>query len=186
MSNVGIFRNLKYHWTLSWFAYVSEGFASKVIVLLCKSSMLIYDIKINKFYSYMLRGSSRSVRRNDIARNIKIMVLRKLAEAIFKRKHSRKLRLWSRKLCGSPRGTWGLRQAVLKGINDTAHMVILKNLPFKHAFSLGWCHISWAHGRSEPLEVKKSKAMHGKLSKSPGLSRKPADAPGMVISIGRV
>ena len=31
-------------------------------------------------------------------------------------KHSRKLRLWSRKLCGSPRGAWGLRQAVLKGI----------------------------------------------------------------------
>ena len=70
----------------------------------------------------MLRGSSRCVRGSDIARNIKTMVLRKLAEAIFKRKHSRKLRLWSRKLCGSPRGTWGLRQAVLKGINDTAHL----------------------------------------------------------------
>ena len=123
MSNVRIFRNLKYHWTLSWFAYVSEGFASKVIVLLRESSMFIYDFKINKFYSYMLRGSSRSLRGSDIARNIKILVLRKLAEAIFKRKHSRKLRLWSRKLCGSPRGTWGLRQAVLKGINDTAHLV---------------------------------------------------------------
>ena len=70
----------------------------------------------------MLRGSSRCVRGSDIARNITPMVLRKLAEAIFKRKHSRKLRLWSRKLCGSPRGTWGLRQAVLKGINDTAQM----------------------------------------------------------------
>ena len=123
MSNVGIFGNLKYHWTLSWFAYVSEGFASKVIVLLRKSSMFISDFKINKFYSYMLRGSSRCVRGSDIARNIETMVLRKLAEAIFKRKHSRTLRLWSRKLCGSPRGTWGLRQAVLKGINDTTQLI---------------------------------------------------------------
>ena len=128
MSNVGIFGNLKYHWTLSWFAYVSEGFASKVIVLLRKSSMFISDFKINKFYSYMLRGSSRCVRGSDIARNIKTMVLRKLAEAIFKRKHSRKLRLWSRKLCGSPRGTWGLRQAVLKGINDTAQLNMRRHL----------------------------------------------------------
>ena len=37
---------------------------------------------------------------------------------------SRKLALWSRKHCGSPRGTWGLRQAVLKGIYDTAHIYI--------------------------------------------------------------
>ena len=92
----------------------------------------------------MLRGSSRCVRGSHIARNIKPMVLRKLAEAIFKRKHSRKLRLWSRKLCGSPRGTWGLRQAVLKGINDTAQ---LWNKKLK-ANSCGiflqfWCPWSW-------------------------------------------
>ena len=53
---------------------------------------------------------------------LKIFLPRKLAEASFTQMLSRKLPLWSRKHCGSPRGTWGLRPAVLKGIYDTAHM----------------------------------------------------------------
>jgi len=47
-----------------------KDLASKVIVLLRKSFMFIIDFKTNKFYSYMLRGSSRCVRGSDIARNI--------------------------------------------------------------------------------------------------------------------
>ena len=96
-----------------------KDLASKVIVLLRKSFMFIIDFKTNKFYSYMLRGSSRCVRGSDIARNIISGSSRKQ----FLRGSIRGSCGW--KLCGSPPGTWGLRQAVLKGINDTVKMYLV-------------------------------------------------------------
>ena len=65
----------------------------------------------------MLRGSSRCVRGSDIAKNNKEMVPRKQLEEAFAEAAA-----VIAEALRKPSRTWGLRQAVLKGINDTAHL----------------------------------------------------------------
>ena len=85
-------------------------------------TVFIFDFKTNRFYFHMLRGSSRCVRGSDIAKNNKEMVPRKLAEAILLEEAFAEAAAVIAEALRKPSRTWGLRQAVLKGINDTAQV----------------------------------------------------------------